>query len=129
MIARELLDRGIARRLGVLCPAHLCDQWERELRQKFAIDAAVVQPVEHRPPGARAAAPGPLDLRALPAPHREHRLRQGGPPPRPVPAYAPDLVIVDEAHGAARPPGDRERGQHQRHELIHALAAAIETGT
>jgi SNF2 family DNA or RNA helicase len=27
MIARELLDRGIARRLGVLTPAHLCDQW------------------------------------------------------------------------------------------------------
>jgi hypothetical protein len=29
MIARELLDRGLARRLAVLCPAHLCDQWER----------------------------------------------------------------------------------------------------
>src|SRR6266849_697733 len=27
MIARELLDRGLARRLAVLCPAHLCDQW------------------------------------------------------------------------------------------------------
>jgi hypothetical protein len=25
MIARELLDRGIARRLAVLTPAHLCD--------------------------------------------------------------------------------------------------------
>ena len=37
--------------------------------------------------------------------------------------YAPDLVIVDEAHGAARPRGDRERGQHQRHELVRALAA------
>jgi hypothetical protein len=32
-------------------------------------------------------------------------------------------VIVDEAHGAARPRGDRERGQHQRHELVRALAA------
>jgi hypothetical protein len=28
----------------VLCPAHLCDQWERELRQKFAIDAALLRP-------------------------------------------------------------------------------------
>ena len=44
MIARELLDRGIAHRLCVLCPAHLCEQWERELRQKFAIEAAVVRP-------------------------------------------------------------------------------------
>jgi len=29
MIARELLDRGLAQRLAVLCPAHLSDQWER----------------------------------------------------------------------------------------------------
>jgi hypothetical protein len=42
MIARELLDRGLARRLAVLCPAHLCDQWERALREKFAIEAVLV---------------------------------------------------------------------------------------
>ena len=41
MIARELLDRSLARRLAVLCPAHLCDQWERALREKFAIEAAL----------------------------------------------------------------------------------------
>jgi SNF2 family DNA or RNA helicase len=29
MIARELLDRDLAQRLAVLCPAHLCDQWAR----------------------------------------------------------------------------------------------------
>jgi hypothetical protein len=44
MIARELLDRGIAKRLAVLTPAHLCDQWERELREKFAIETVLVQP-------------------------------------------------------------------------------------
>jgi hypothetical protein len=31
-------------------------------------------------------------------------------------------VIVDEAHGVARPLGDHQRNQHQRHELVHALA-------
>jgi hypothetical protein len=46
MIARELLDRGLARRLAVLCPAHLCDQWERALREKFAI--VLVQPAQMR---------------------------------------------------------------------------------
>ncbi len=44
MIARELLDRGIVRRLAVLTLAHLCDQWERELREKFAIETVLVQP-------------------------------------------------------------------------------------
>ena len=30
-IARELLDRGDAQRLCVLCPPHLCDQWASAL--------------------------------------------------------------------------------------------------
>lgn len=36
LIARELLDRGIAKRLAVLTPAHLSDQWERELRERLS---------------------------------------------------------------------------------------------
>ena len=44
LIARELLDRGIARRLAVLCPAHLCDQWQTELADKFSLEADLVQP-------------------------------------------------------------------------------------
>ena len=44
MIARELLDRGIVRRLAVICPPHLCDQWEQELREKFNLNTAVIQP-------------------------------------------------------------------------------------
>lgn len=122
LVARELLDRGLARRLAVICPPYLCDQWERELREKFAIEARVVQP-------SRIAR---LE-RELPRPdlsifqhfpylvasidfiksdrHRDHFLR-----------HAPDLVIVDEAHGAARPRGEQDRVQHQRYEFIRALA-------
>ena len=44
LIARELLDRGIARRLAVICPAHLCDQWARELEEKFALAPHIIQP-------------------------------------------------------------------------------------
>lgn len=44
MIVRELLDRGVVRRIAVVCAPHLCDQWEQELREKFNIEAAVVQP-------------------------------------------------------------------------------------
>jgi superfamily II DNA or RNA helicase len=122
MVARELLDRGLARRLAVLCPAHLCDQWERELREKFGIEAAVIQP-------ARIAR---LE-RDLPRPNlsiyqyyrhlilsidfvksernRGHFLDN-----------APDLVIVDEAHIATRPGATSVRPQQQRYELLRALA-------
>jgi len=123
MIARELLDRGVVRRLCVLCPAHLCDQWERELRQKFAIEATVVRPSTV----ARLERELPRQDLSI-YEHYPHLIasidfvkaeRHFGPFLR----AAPDLVIVDEAHDVARPPGDRQRSQHQRHELVHALAA------
>ena len=36
LIARELLDRGEIRRLAVLCPPHLAEQWQRESLKKSA---------------------------------------------------------------------------------------------
>src|SRR5947207_15356517 len=42
VIARELLDRAEIRRMTVLCPPHLAEQWQRELAEKFHIDAELV---------------------------------------------------------------------------------------
>ena len=122
MIARELLDRGIVRRLGVLCAPHLCEQWEEELRTKFNIEAAVIQ--SSRIGRLERALPrGDISLyqyyRHLVVSidyikserNRGHFL-----------ANAPDLIIVDEAHTAARPAGTSGRSRHQRHELVRDLA-------
>ncbi|HWQ13697.1 MAG TPA: helicase-related protein [Roseiflexaceae bacterium] len=122
LIARELLDRGEIRRLTVLCPPHLCDQWQRELAEKFAIEAVVV----------RASTAASLE-RALPRGdvsifdyfpftvasidyvksdrRRDSFLRA-----------CPELVIVDEAHTATSA-GGRGAGQQQRYELVRDLAA------
>jgi SNF2 family DNA or RNA helicase len=43
LIAREMLDRGEIKRVGVLCPPHLCEQWQKELKEKFHIDAVVIR--------------------------------------------------------------------------------------
>ena len=43
LIARELLDRGEIKRLCVLCPPYLCDQWRSELWEKYHIDAVVIR--------------------------------------------------------------------------------------
>src|SRR4051812_17781474 len=42
LIAREMLDRGEIRRLTVLCPPHLAEQWQRELAEKFRIEAELI---------------------------------------------------------------------------------------
>lgn len=123
LIARELLDRGIIRRVAVLCPPYLCDQWQGELSGKFNIEAVVV----------RSGTVAQLDRRTPPDksifqyyPHfvasidtvKSERYRAA------FLQHCPDFVIVDEAHGAAAPPGDRQaRPQQQRHELLLDLAA------
>src|SRR5882757_7737828 len=42
--ARELLDRGEVHRRAVLCPVHLAEQWQPELREKFHIGFELVLP-------------------------------------------------------------------------------------
>ena len=43
LIARELLDRGEIKRLCVLCPPYLCEQWQKELSEKFNLDAVLIR--------------------------------------------------------------------------------------
>ncbi|MBI2506484.1 MAG: helicase, partial [Candidatus Latescibacteria bacterium] len=43
LIARELLDRGEIKRTCVLCPPYLCEQWQKELAEKFNLDAVVIR--------------------------------------------------------------------------------------
>ena len=44
LVAKELIEQGDARRLCVLCPPHLAEQWQNELAEKFHIDAELVLP-------------------------------------------------------------------------------------
>lgn len=121
LIARELLDRGEATGLCVVCPPHLCDQWQKELAEKFHIPAVII----------RSSTIGQLD-RLLPGQHIsvfEHFRHQivsvdFVKADRWRPAFlqhCPDLVIVDEAHTCARP-GGRSTAQQLRHQLIAELA-------
>ncbi len=122
LIARELLDRGDIQRVCVLCPPHLCDQWQRELELKFQIQARVVRtstmarlerdlprqglsPYEHYPHLVAS-----IDFIKTDR-HRHDFL-----------AHCPDLIIVDEAHTATRPGGPGSREQQLRYELVSMIA-------
>ncbi len=122
LVAREMLDRGLARRLAVICPAHLCDQWERELHEKFALEAAVVQParigrLERELPRSDLSLYAHyrhlvVSIDFIKTDKNRHAFLRN----------APDLIIVDEAHTAARPAGG-ERAVQQRYEFLKALTA------
>lgn len=122
MIARELLDRGIARRLAVICASHLCDQWHEELREKFGIGAVVVQPstvarLERNLPRQDLSIYQHYPHLVISVDYVKSDRNRGR-----FLQNAPDLIIVDEAHTMARPRGDADRSQHQRYRLIRELA-------
>ncbi len=120
LIARELYDRGEIRRLAVLCPPYLCDQWEKELREKFNLDATVFrtstisQLERSKPAGQTIYEYYPIQVISIDwvkTDRNKHLFLQS----------CPDLVIVDEAHGAAEA-SDRNSNQQQRHRLLKEIA-------
>lgn len=121
LIAREMLDRSEIRRLAILCPPQLCDQWQQELKQKFHIDAVVI----------RSGTVSKLE-RELPSndshifsyyPHIIVSLDYAKSDRRRASflTHCPDLVIVDEAHTASNKNKDGAN-QQQRYQLVKQIA-------
>lgn len=122
LIARELLDRGEVQRLAVLCPPYLCEQWQKELREKFHLDAVVIRAgtvarlERQTPPDQSIFAHFPCFVASI-------DLVKGDRYRASFIQHCPELLLVDEVHGAAQPPtGRSSHGQQQRHELLKKLA-------
>ena len=118
LIARELIDRWEIRSLCVLCPPSLCEQWQRELSEKFNLDAVVIRSgtiggLERRNPISQSI------YRYCPYQIASIDLLKTDPNRHMFLHDCPGLVIVDEAHGAARAV---EAGRHLRHQLVQEIA-------
>ena len=117
LIARELLDRGEVQRLAVLCPPHLCEQWQRELSERFHIHAVVVRsnPADRLerdlPPGTSLFHAHPHTVVSLDYIKSERRREA-------FQRFCPEFVIVDEAHTCTQ----AGQGRQQRHQLLKGLA-------
>ena len=121
LIARELLDRGEIHRMAVLCPPHLAEQWQRELAEKFHIEAelilsSTIQRLERN----MAIGVSVFD---------RHRFTivstdfiKGDRRAADFANRCPEFVIVDEAHGCTLS-GGVGRGQQQRFELMQKISA------
>ena len=120
LIARELLDRGEVERLAVICPPHLCEQWQQELAEKFSIEAEVVR-TGTAARLERGLRPDESVFEAYPYTvvsldyiksdrRRDDFLRA-----------CPELVIVDEAHTCVQ---SNTNIRQQRYQLLHGLASS-----
>lgn len=120
LIARELLDRGEINRLCVLCPPHLAEQWQTELKTKFHIDAELVlgSTVRRLERNCRANQSifevYPFTVVSIDYiksdRHKDEFLRT-----------APEMIIVDEAHTASFDDSGRSN-RHQRYDLVKKLS-------
>ncbi len=122
LIAAELLAQGDAGGLSVLCSPALAEQWQQELRTKFALDAELVLPST-----VTRLERGLLMGESL---FERHRITVVSTDfiksPRRRDDFVracPDLVIVDEAHTCvADGTGVGGRGRTLRYELLQRLA-------
>ncbi|MGH7341143.1 MAG: DEAD/DEAH box helicase, partial [Candidatus Rokuibacteriota bacterium] len=121
LIARELLDRAEVPRLAVLCPPHLAEQWQRELDEKFHIEAELVLPATvNRLERGRAIDESVFDRYPftvvstdfIKADRRRDEFLRA----------CPELVIVDEAHTCVAA-ADGRTVRHQRYQLLRGLTA------
>jgi len=120
VIARELLDRAEIKRMTVLCPPHLAEQWQKELAEKFHIKAELVLSSTIR----RLE----RNLRRDESVFEHHRFTIVSTDFIKNPRHSadfirrcPEFVIVDEAHGCSLA-GGVGRGSQQRFELVHELS-------
>ncbi len=120
LIARELLDRGEIRRLAVLCPPHLAEQWQSELANKFHIDAEVVlsstaNKLEKKcNPGQSLFELYEHTIVSLDFIKNDNRREEFA-------RNCPEFVIVDEAHTCADI-SQTQSGRQKRHQLLKTLA-------
>ncbi len=121
LIAKELLERGEVNRLAILCPPHLAEQWQREIAEKFHIDAELVlsSTVQRLERGLR---PGESLFERHPfvivstdfiksVRRRDDFVRA-----------CPELVIVDEAHTCSLH-GQVGQARQARFDLIKQVSA------
>jgi superfamily II DNA or RNA helicase len=121
MIAKEMVERGVIHRFAVVCLPHLCEQWQKELQDKFGIEAVIVRTSTANTLERKIYGDGSIfrnydyqvisiDYIKAPDERRNTFVQE-----------APELVIVDEAHTCARPSG-ASVSQQQRHRLLNEIA-------
>ena len=124
LIVSELMARNLAARILVVCPRNLREQWREALEYFFHIDARVISSMHRRvlerqlPPGAspwehyRCLVASIDYLKRDPIKHQ-------------VLEVPWDLVIVDEAHLAAKPhqSGENQSVSMDRYDFVKELSS------
>jgi superfamily II DNA or RNA helicase len=125
LILRELLERGAIKSFAILCPPHLCEQWQKELSDKLDIDAIIIR--SSTVAGLERKIVGDDTLNVFNYyPYQVISIDYVKNGSAKMPAFIkdiPDLVIVDEAHTCTKNLDFKKVGQsQQRYELLEKVS-------
>ncbi|MFN9115230.1 MAG: DEAD/DEAH box helicase, partial [Bacteroidota bacterium] len=121
IILKEMMERGEVKRFAVICPPHLCEQWQQEIKDKLDLEAEII----------RSSTAARLDRMIPDDQSLFHHIRYQVISIDYIKSDrrrsffindCPDFVIVDEAHTCALPEGSKSKAQQQRHQLLHQLS-------
>lgn len=128
LIARELYDRGEIRRIAVLCPPHLAEQWQRAMRDQFHLEAELVlagtaaRLERDKPATVGLFEHYPITVVSTDYIKQDRRRAE-------FLRTCPELVIVDEAHTCTATPGTRNgRAGQIRHQLLTEIVEPAKGG-
>ena len=121
IILKELMERGEIKRFAVICQPHLCEQWQKELKDKLEIEAEIIRSstisgLERKLSGSFSVFHY-LPYQVISIDYIKSDRRK--------PIFlndCPELIIVDEAHIATKPAGASSITQQQRYHLLHDIA-------
>jgi superfamily II DNA or RNA helicase len=121
IILRELIERGEIKRFAVICQPHLCEQWQKELKDKLDMDAEIIRSstvsaLERKLVNSDSIFKAfPYQVISIDYLKNDRR--------KPIFLNdCPEFLIVDEAHTATKPAGASSPSQQQRYHLLYDLA-------
>ena len=125
LILRELIERGTIKTFAVLCPPHLCEQWQKELSDKLDIDAVIIR--SSTVAGLERKIVGDDTLNVFNYyPYQVISIDYVKNGSAKMPAFlkdVPDLVIIDEAHTCTKNLDIKKSSQsQQRYELLERVS-------
>lgn len=120
IILQELLERGEIQRFAIICPPHLCEQWQGELRDKLDLEAEIIRTstaayLDRKYQDGRSIF-AQIPYQVISMDYIKFDKRRGM-----FLENCPEMVVVDEAHTCARPAGTKSLRQQQRHHLLHEI--------
>lgn len=122
MILKELIERGEIERFTIICLPHLCEQWQKELKDKLDIDAEIIRSstiasLERKLQGDISVFKHyPYQVISIDYIKLKDKLGRR----EMFMNDCPELVIVDEVHTCARPAG---KGDQLRYDLLKEVSS------